>query len=314
VKTAGALAAVAGLTTVLGGIGGLSWWSSRSVAAPATHDWRPRCAARLGWDTLEVETTTTSRDEPYTLFGLDMSPSNEELASTQRDAVIELASGLAPELGTGILLVSDRSDRSSTPDLPLEPPWATEITQVTGLPCWPDCSADSLFAQRCHVQMEEAIGDRVAELEGRLQAQRAEYVHARASRLTSWAAEIESWRPRPGTSLFRFWRKIADLPQVRSSPHTTRVVLLSDLEEAGTRERKLVQRLHRRFLARGVCPDESELPELEGVSIVLLQTVTDRIQAETWGARWETILTCAGADVTRHRYSPGIPLERYLDR
>lgn len=311
-KAAGALAAVLGLTTVLGGIGGLSWWSSRSAAAKTHDDWRPKCAARLGWDRVDVVTTPAPTQGQYTLFGLDMSPSNDELAESQRDAAVELASGLAPDLGTGILLVSDRSDRSSTPDLPIDPPWPREDVAVVGLPCWPDCPTDSLFALRCRAQLADAVEERTGSRQAEIDALRAEYALARTSRLTAWSHETEGWHPRPGTSLFRFWRKAADLPQVRRAPEATRVVLLSDLEEAGTRERKLVQRFQRRFVDTGACPTEPSLPVLDGVQILLLQTVTDRVKSEVWGERWEVLLTCAGASVTRHRYSPGIPLAEYL--
>ena len=51
---------------------------------------------------------------------------------------------------------------------------------------------------------------------------------------------------------------------------------------------------------------------LEGVEVILLQTFTDRIDAEAWGTRWEAVLGCAGARVTRHRYSPAMPLTEYL--
>ena len=45
-------------------------------------------------------------------------------------------------VGTSALLVSDRSDLSSTPDLPLEVGFAATMTEptVTGVPCWPDLS------------------------------------------------------------------------------------------------------------------------------------------------------------------------------
>jgi hypothetical protein len=308
------LAALAGLVTVLGGIGGLSWWSSRDAAADSPDDWHPKCTARLGWDAVDVEVTAAEQVQQYTLFGVDFSPSNEELANTQLDAVVALAGDLPADHGTGILLVSDRSDRSSTPDLPLAGPLAARQIQVTGLPCWPDCEVDSLFAQRCQAQLQTAIDTRMEGLTDQLEGRGAQHVQARVQKLEGWRVEVSDWKPRPGTSILKFWRKVADLPQLRRSPASTRVVLLSDLEEARTHDRKIIDRVHRAFERDGSCMDEPGLPNLEGVQIVLLQTVTDRIPAEKWGRKWETTLRCAGADVVRHRYSPAIPLREYLPK
>lgn len=305
-------AAVAGLVTVLGGIGGLSWWSSREAAADTPDDWRPKCAARLGWDTVDVQVAEREQPAQYTLFGVDFSPSNEALADIQLDAVVSLAGELPADHGTGILLVSDRSDRSSTPDLPLAPPLEARETSVSGLPCWPHCETDSMFGQRCSAQLQSAIEGRRETLQRTLEGERARHLERRIERLATWRGEVSEWKPRPGTSILKFWRKVADLPQLRRSPTRTRVVLLSDLEEARTKDRKIVDRIHRAYERDGSCRDEPALPNLEGVQIILLQTVTDRIPAEQWGRKWETTLRCAGAEVIRHRYSPAIPLSEYL--
>lgn len=307
------LAALGGLVTVLGGIGGLSWWSSREAVAADPEQWRPKCAQRMGWDGVDVVAggeTTGARE--HTLFGFDLSPSNRELGHTQLGAVIEFASTLPADAGTGMLLVSDRSDRSSTPDLPLDAPLEGARPEVTGLPCWPNCETDSLFGQRCAAQLDDAIEQQLATVQTELDTRATEHVAARAARLAAWQSQVEQWQPGKGTSLFRFWQKVADLPQVQRAPGSTRVVLLSDLEEARTRERAKVEKIARAFDKHGTCPDEG-LPRLEGVEVVLVQTITDRIDAEKWGTRWEAVLGCAGATVVRHRYSPALPFAEYLE-
>ena len=45
---------------------------------------------------------------------------------------------------------------------------------------------------------------------------------------------------------------------------------------------------------------------------MLVQTVSDGIDATAWGERWEAVLTCAGAHVRRHRYSPAISVAELL--
>lgn len=311
-KGAQVLAAVGGLLTVLGGIGGLSWWSSREAVAADPQQWRPKCLQRMGWDNVDVVAAEHASPVRNTLFGLDLSPSNRELGHTQLDAVIHFAVSLPAHEGTGILLVSDRSDRSSTPDLPLAAALESSRAQVTGLPCWPDCETDSLFGQRCAAQLDDALEQRVSVVQGEIDGHATEHLAEREQQLSAWRAEVEDWQAGKGTSLFRFWQKVADLPQVQRSPSTTRVVLMSDLEEARTRERAKVERFARQFERNGTCPEDGELPQLDGVEIVLVQTVTDRIDAEKWGTRWEAVLGCAGATVVRHRYSPALPFAEYL--
>ena len=80
-------------------------------------------------------------------------------------------------------------------------------------------------------------------------------------------------------------------------------------------ERKLLDRFERNFKkAENTCPEASWLPTgLAGVEVVLVQSVRDGIDAELWARRWDTVLTCAGVHVRRHRYSSAVPLSQLLD-
>jgi hypothetical protein len=61
------------------------------------------------------------------------------------------------------------------------------------------------------------------------------------------------------------------------------------------------------------CPPVDQLPSgLAGLEIILLQTHTDGHDPERSGRLWEHLLRCAGAHVSRRRYSPSIALREYL--
>jgi hypothetical protein len=315
-----ALSALAGLTLVAAGLGGMMAWQSRTdqaarADAEARGEWRPPCAARLGPGYAAVEPVAAADDGPprTLLLGVDRSPSNLELASTQMDAVAAHAAAAPPEVGVGILLISDRSERSSTPDMPFEAATPRRRHTPGPLPCAPDCAADSLFKKKCLEQLDAAQTARVATLDAREADRRAALQAQRAGRVREWREQVRAWTPKPGTSLLGFWAKVADLPVVRRTPERTTVVVFSDLEEARTPDRKRVERFHRDYAARGACPEADWLPQgLGGLDVVLVQTVTDGIDANAWGARWEAVLTCAGAHVRRHRYSPAISIAELL--
>ena len=64
---------------------------------------------------------------------------------------------------------------------------------------------------------------------------------------------------------------------------------------------------------RGSCPEVAWLPQgLGGLDIVLVQTISDGIDANAWGARWEAVLGCAGAQVRRYRYTPAVAIGELL--
>lgn len=306
-----AAAALGGLVTVLGGIGGLSWWSTRN-APEAVEDWHPQCAKRMGWETIEIESTSTPAGDAYRIFGLDKSPSNSVVEQQQLEAVAEAAKAQAAEKGVAILLVSDQSDLSITPDLPLEMPQGGYALETVGLDCWPNCKTDSLFAQKCFEQLEEAMEERaktvVAEAGAGLEQARLD----RNARIDAWSQEVADFHPKPGTSLVRFWHKVADLPAVKRKPAAIDVVLMSDLEEAKSKDRNDLRRFVRDYEKQGACPDSVEYPALGQVHVTLVQTVTDSIDADRWGEQWEDYLECSGAFVTRHRYSPAVPLTEYM--
>ena len=122
-----ALSALAGLTLVAAGLGGMMVWQSSSdaevrAAAEARGEWRPSCAARLGPAYAAVAPTVQEDPGPprTLLFGVDRSPSNLELSDEQMDAVTAYAATTPADTGVGVLLISDRSERSSTPDMPFE--------------------------------------------------------------------------------------------------------------------------------------------------------------------------------------------------
>lgn len=315
-----ALSALAGLVLVASGLAGLMRWQASNdaevrAAAEARGEWRPPCAARLGSGYAAVEPVVRSDAGPprTLLFGLDRSPSNLELAEQQMDAVVTHAATLPADTGVGVLLISDRSERSSTPDMPFEAAAARRSFVAGPLPCGEDCSADSMFKKKCLEQIDAAQATRIATLEAGESQQRIVLQEQRAERIHRWREQVRSWTPRPGTSLLGFWAKVADLPVVRRSPERVSVVVFSDLEEARTPDRKKIEQFGKDYHSRGSCPEVPWLPTgLASLDIVLVQTHSDGIDADAWGERWEAVLTCAGAHVRRHRYSPAISVVELL--
>lgn len=315
-----ALSALAGLTVVAAALGGMMFWQSSSdadarAAAEARGEWRPPCAARLGPAYAAV--TPKAQDQPgpprTLLFGVDRSPSNLELSDEQMTAVTAHAANAPVEVGVGVLLISDRSERSSTPDMPFEPATPRRSHTPGELPCAPDCTADSLFKKKCLEQIEEAQAGRVATLDADEATRRGELQAQRAERIRRWHDQVRTWVPKPGTSLLGFWTKVADLPVVRRTPERVTVVVYSDLEEARTGDRKKIEKFYRDYQTRGTCPEVDWLPQgLGGLDVVLVQTIRDGIDADAWGGRWESVLTCAGAHVRRHRYTSAIPIAELL--
>ncbi|MBZ5711171.1 hypothetical protein [Nannocystis pusilla] len=309
------LAALGGL--LLGGalLGGLLWWQSGLQPATRTDDWRPPCVQRLGKAYAEFGPASRPDDRPARniVFGVDRSGSNGELADVQLDAAVAYAATLEPESGVGVLLITDRSDRSTTPDMPFEPGefgarWASEPVLCPG------CKPDSLFQQKCVEQLEAAQTLRVAELNGVEEARRTRLQEERAVRIHGWRDQAAAYTPRPGTSLLAFFTKLADLPPVRREPQRTTVVVLSDLEASQAGERKQLDKFERAYRSSGTCPEASWLPKgLVGLEIALVQSVRDGIDADLWARRWDAVLTCAGAHVRRHRYSTAVPLRQLLD-
>jgi hypothetical protein len=287
-----------------------------TVEAEASDDWRPTCARSLGpgYATLDVRTETEPPGERVVLFGIDRSPSNAEQADAQLDAAAAYVGALPLDTSYGILFVSDRSDRSSTPDLPLEPAQARRRVVADPLPCAPDCAPATLFEQACQGKVEDALELREAEMTRELEADAEAARAVRAERLQGFAGRAHAYWPEPGTSLLRFWHKVADLPAVRRDPSKVTVVVMSDLEEALTRDRQAIRRFDRAVRrSKGECPAENPVPaELAGAHAVLLQTVTDRVDADRWASTWEDMLRCAGVDLVRYRYSPAIPLADFV--
>lgn len=315
-----ALSALAGLVLVASGLAGLMHWQSSNdaevrAAAEARGEWRPPCAARLGTGYAAVEPIArTDVGPPRTLlFGLDRSPSNLDLADEQMDAVVAHAATLPADTGVGVLLISDRSERSSTPDMPFEAAAGRRTFTPGPLPCGDDCTADSMFKKKCLEQIETAQVGRIATLESGESQQRAVIQEQRAERIHRWREQVRSWTPKPGTSLLGFWTKVADLPVVRRTPERVSVIVFSDLEEARTPDRKKIEQFGKDYEKRGACPEAPWLPRgLASLDIVLVQTRSDGIDADAWGERWEAVLTCAGAHVRRHRYSPAISVAELL--
>ncbi len=314
------LSALAGLVVVAGGLAGMMSWQASNdaehrAAAEARGEWRPPCASRLGAGSELVEPKLQAIDggSRTLLFGVDRSPSNLALADAQMDAVVAHAATSPGDVAVGVLLISDRSERSSTPDMPFEAASPRRSHVAGELPCAPDCEADSLFKKKCLEQISEAQARRVATLDAAEEQRRVAAEEQRAERIHRWREGVRSWTPRPGTSLLGFWAKVADHPAVRRAPEQTTVVVYSDLEEARTPDRRKIEQFYRGYQSRGACPEASWLPQgLGGLEVVLVQTISDGIDATAWGARWEAVLTCAGAHVRRHRYSPAIAISELL--
>ncbi len=316
-----ALSALAGLVVVAGALAGLMSWQSGADAAArgaaeARGEWRPPCAARLGAGYAALEPVAhEAEDPPRTLiFGVDRSPSNLAIADQQMDAVVAHAATLPAETGVGVLLISDRSERSSTPDMPFEAAAQRRSFVAGELPCGQDCkAADSLYKQKCLEQIEAAQGRRIAALTAADEQRRTDLQQGRAERIGRWREGVRTWTPRPGTSLLGFWAKVADMPVVRRTPERTTVVVFSDLEEARTPERRKIEQFYKDHQRRGACPEVAWLPQgLGGLDIVLVQTISDGIDASAWGQRWEAVLGCAGAHVRRHRYTPAVTIDELL--
>lgn len=297
---AGAMAMSLGLALV----GGLGWSLAPEVESTAD----PGCVRNLGLPQQEraVRVHATAAGERTFVLGLDRSPSNAGVARSQLAEALTFARDLPVEDGLGILFVSDRSDRSTTPDLPWEPSSAHEHAVIDPSPCGDRCAPASLFESSCLVQWEAALADRRDALAGEIAARREASRVARNARLDAWASSVADYWPRSGTSLRRFWNKVADLPSVRENPESVTVVLWSDLEEIMTDDRREIERWARTATPE-VCPASPLLPAgLAGVRVILLQTVGERRRSEVWGERWETALRCAGASVTRFRYSASV--------
>ena len=306
----------AGLVTVSLGLGGVAVLGLATEEAAPSGDWRPTCARSLGpgYATIDVRTEEVPPEERVLLFGIDRSPSNAEQSDAQLEAATQYVGSLPLATSYGVLFVSDRSDRSSTPDLPIEPAQASHRAVADPLPCAPDCSPDTLFERACQGQVEEALTLRADALTEQLAMEESAAVSARTTRLDTWSARAHAYWPEPGTSLLRFWHKVADLPAVRRDPSQVTIVLMSDLEEARTKDRQALRRFDRAFAKGGAeCPTENPIPsELAGARVVLLQTVTDGVDADRWANTWEHVLTCAGVQLQRYRYSASIPLSDYL--
>lgn len=309
------LLVLAGLLTVGLGLGGVAMLSSETAAANE-DGLLPTCARSLGQDFSELQIRREPDQEPgpVYLFGIDRSPSNAEQANRQLDEAVQFAIDRPLSNGYGIFFVSDRSDRSSTPDFPLEPGQSTERAVADPLPCGEDCQTTSLFEHACVEKIEAALEGGVAKEAGAIEADQQRRRAERAARVAGWSADGREFWPEPGTSILRFWRKIADLPTVRRSPERVTVTLLSDLEEARTADRRVIETFRRaRKRHPAVCPPDNPIPEeLAGIEVVLLQTVTDRVNAQKWGETWGEMLQCAGVKVNRYRYSPQMRLAHYI--
>lgn len=308
---------LAGLLTAALGLGGVAAMGLATGPAAASEAWRPPCARALGpsYAALDVRDTDAVADaRRIYLFGIDRSPSNAEHANAELAAAVEFAAALPSSDGFGVLFVSDRSDRSSTPDFPLEPPIAARTAVSDPLPCAPDCGTKSLFEHTCHAQIEAALATRTAAVQRehdlRTEAQRS----ARATRLRTWAEGVRDYWPEPGTSLLRFWHKVADLPAVRRDSTAVTVVLASDLEEARTSDKRAILAFERAGRGGDACPADNPLPAtLAGIDVVLLQTVTDGSDPARAGTTWERLLRCRGATVQRYRYADATALVHYME-
>lgn len=308
--------ALAGLATAAIGFGGVAMIGLASGSPTAIDDWHPPCARSLGHAYVGLDVRPSTRDDLGRTFllGLDRSPSNAELANEQLETAVAFARSRPITDGFGIFFVSDRSDRSSTPDFTIEAPTQSREAVADRLPCAPDCAPSSLFERACLRDVEQALASRTSAMQQDLGRDDERLVRERSERLQTWSTEVSNYWPEPGTSLVRFWFKIADLPTVRRNPRQVTVVLLSDLEEARSEDRQAVMAFERELTALdGACPERNPLPDsLAGVHAVLLQTVTDGVDATRWASTWEQMLRCRGLHAERFRYSPSIPLGDYL--
>lgn len=307
-------AALGGL--LVGGalLGGMMWWQS-GLAPAQSADWRPPCAARLGKAYAAVEPLREPELRPTRslLLAVDRSGSNKELADAQLDAAVTVAATAPAGDGVGVLLITDRSDRSTTPDMPFEPGTTGEAFRAAPLPCAPDCRPESLFQQKCVEQLEAAQSRRVEALAADEAARRTRLQEERALRIHAWRERAAAYAPKPGTSLLGLFAKVADLPPVRREPERTTLVVMSDLEATQAAERKQLDAFERKYKASGTCPEADWLPRgISGIEVVLVQSVRDGIDADLWARRWDAVLTCAGAHVRRHRYSAAVPLDQLL--
>ena len=301
---------LAGLVTVLGGMGG-AWWLAHDAAPErGPEQWRPACAARLGMGEIDIEADRGAADGPYLLFGVDLSGSNRPLLGEQLDVVMDQVDRVPATRGLGIMVVSDQSERSSSPDSPIFAPQGEVLTQVRDGACYPDCEAESMFERSCLGQVEQALSRRREIVVGLSRAQSQEAQADRRSKLDDWRTEVEALRPSKSTSLASFFRKVADLPFAGPDGPGITVVLLSDLQESRSGDRRQLERWARTLETEGTCPDA--LPDLRGMSIHLVQTVENVSEAERWGRHWQGLLRCAGAEVQRHRYTAALPLSAYL--
>ncbi len=317
------IATLSGFLIAALGVGALTLSQSEAQEgqnAGDDGDWRPPCVKRLGKEFRALDVAVDASDSAPTLprytilFGVDRSPSNRDVADEQLDAVVEHSKSLTLDIEAGILLISDRSDRSSTPDMRIESATRVPSASAPELPCAPNCQPRSLFEQHCYERIEEALETRASSLSEDAEARRSELKQARADRIDAWATTARAYTPKPGTSLLAFFAKVADLPPVLRSPARTTLVVLSDLEEARSGDRRRLEGFFAKYRAhRGSCPEVAWLPQgLAGLDIVLLQTHTDGINADLWGKRWEALLGCAGAHVRRQRYSAAVSLQDYL--
>jgi len=318
------LAALGGLLLALTALGGLALLhgglEDRAAAAHA-GDWRPPCVQNLGpaYQQLDLPPLDAPLERaeapPHTyLLGVDRSGSNRDVADDQLAAARQFARSRPLDQQVGVLLISDRSDRSATPDMPLEPALPALQAQPPPLPCAPDCRPRSLFEQMCFEQLQEALGARASARQLELTAHLHRLAAERAARVDAWSERIAAAPPATATSLLAFFAKVGDLPAVRRSPGRTTLIVLSDLEEAKTADRRLLDAYHRATLDPAApCPAVPWQPSgLAGLEILLLQTHSDGQDPELWGRLWERLLRCSGAHVSRRRYSPSIALGEYL--
>ncbi len=305
------LSALGGLALVGGGMGYLAF-AGPSHGPSRGDDWRPVCAKALSWDAITVERRPDPAAVSETLiYGLDLTTSNAELAQHQLGAVHDHALTLPATTSLAVLLISDDSDRSTTPDLPYESGIATEHVTVEGLPCWPNCPRETLSQQHCADQLSNAVAQETRRLEDGIALQEQSARGIRADRINRWFEAVPQETAASRSTLLRFFAKVAELPVVRRGDSKVTLVVLSDLAESKSHEQRKVQDAAREWQRSGTCPSGNWLPSLAGVNVVLLQSrVADGDRH--WGEDWSALLRCAGADVTLHRYSVSIPLSEYL--